>query len=92
MTKRSARKLIRQYADQLNSREPGLNTSSAERAYGIVQRQLAFAGIDLTMNERLGLMAYAHGYVTAKTGIEEPRGHDLDAFAEQHAAGAKAGS
>jgi hypothetical protein len=93
MTKRQARKAIREIADQLNARhEPGLNVCSAERAYGTVQRQLRDSGADLSMDERLELMAYAHGYVTATTGVEEPRGHNLDAYRDAHDAGRKAGS
>lgn len=96
MTKRSARKLVRQYADQFNSRysTPGQNLCTAERAYGATQRQLMQAGIDLSLEERMALTAYAHGYVTARTGITEKRQTselDHERFAEHHAAGAEHG-
>jgi hypothetical protein len=91
MTKRSARKLVRETADQLYAaHEPGLGPAVAERAYGIAQRKLADEGVDLTMDERLQLLAYAHGYAEALTGAKEPRGHDLDAHKDAHAAGMQA--
>lgn len=91
------RDLVRKYADRLNSRFLGEseNVCTAERAYGMAQRELMEQGIELTMDERIALTAYAHGYVTAKTGVKEKRqSKEIDSkkFKLHHKAGVEDGS
>lgn len=92
----NARKMIREHADKFNARtdDPVPNSSSAQRAFGRVQRKLAEAGIELSYDGAMDLMAYAHGYVEATTGVDEARppslANEIDVRHDARDAGARA--
>lgn len=96
MTTRDTHKILRGLIDQYHARndDPALNVSSADRAFGRVQRSLLEErGEAPQVEECLALLAYAHAYATARCGVVQPRCHpdiDHERFEGERAAARKA--